>query len=79
MCNEVQIELWGSDPDRYPPRTIVEVDRLNDDDIVEVEGTFHNPAKVQWMGRGLRWLLDLVFEDVETDDFEERICWCQQL
>jgi 2-iminobutanoate/2-iminopropanoate deaminase len=46
MCNEVQIELWGSDPDGYPPRTIVEVDRLNDDDIVEVEGTFHNPAKV---------------------------------
>jgi 2-iminobutanoate/2-iminopropanoate deaminase len=46
MCNEVQIELWGSDPDRYPPRTIVEVDRLNDDDVVEVEGTFYNPAKV---------------------------------
>ena len=46
MCNEVQIELWGSDPDRYPPRTVVEVDRLDDDDVVEVEGTFYNPVKV---------------------------------
>lgn len=46
MCNQVQIELWGNDPDRYPPRTIVEVDRLNDDDIVEVEGTFFNPKGV---------------------------------
>lgn len=45
MCNEVQIELWGDDPSRYPPRTIVEVDRLNDDDIVEVEGTFYNPKR----------------------------------
>lgn len=44
MCNDVQIALWGSDPSRYPPRTIVEVDRLNDDDIVEVEGTFYIPA-----------------------------------
>lgn len=43
MCNEVQIALWGDDPSKYPPRTIIEVDRLNDDDIVEVEGTFHNP------------------------------------
>ncbi|KAI1742943.1 YjgF-like protein [Xylaria scruposa] len=43
MCNQVQIELWGDDPNKYPPRTIIEVDRLNDDDIVEVEGTF-------WLG-----------------------------
>ncbi|KAI0419505.1 YjgF-like protein [Xylaria grammica] len=43
MCNEVQIELWGDDPNKYPPRTIIEVDRLNEDDIVEVEGTF-------WLG-----------------------------
>lgn len=40
LCNQVQIELWGNDTNKYPPRTIVEVDRLNDDDIVEVEGTF---------------------------------------
>lgn len=40
ICNQVQIELWGNDSNKYPPRTIIEVDRLNDDDIVEVEGTF---------------------------------------
>lgn len=45
MCNEVQIELWGDDASRYPPRSIIEIDRLNDDDIVEVEGTFYNPKK----------------------------------
>ncbi|KAK1505374.1 endoribonuclease L-PSP [Colletotrichum abscissum] len=33
-------ELWGNDPNRQPPRSIIEVQRLNDDDIVEVEGTF---------------------------------------
>lgn len=43
MCNQVQVELWGDDPNTYPPRTIIEVDRLNDDDIVEVEGTFYFP------------------------------------
>ncbi|KAJ2986391.1 hypothetical protein NUW58_g5054 [Xylaria curta] len=43
MCNQVQVELWGDDPNKYPPRTIIEVDRLNEDDIVEVEGTF-------WLG-----------------------------
>ena len=29
----------------YPPRTIVEVTRLNQDDIFEVEGTFFAPQK----------------------------------
>jgi 2-iminobutanoate/2-iminopropanoate deaminase len=38
LVNKVQEQLWGAGP--YPPRTIVEVDRLNQDDIVEVEGTF---------------------------------------
>jgi 2-iminobutanoate/2-iminopropanoate deaminase len=42
MVNEVQAELWGEGP--YPPRTIVEVQRLNQDDIVEVEGTFYAPV-----------------------------------
>jgi 2-iminobutanoate/2-iminopropanoate deaminase len=42
IVNQVQEELWGGDP--YPPRTIVEVSRLNQDDIVEVEGTFYVPA-----------------------------------
>ena len=39
IVNKVQTEFWGQGP--YPPRTIVEVDRLNQDDIVEVEGTFY--------------------------------------
>jgi enamine deaminase RidA (YjgF/YER057c/UK114 family) len=43
LANKVQEELWGKGP--YPPRTIVEVARLNQDDIFEVEGTFYAPAK----------------------------------
>jgi enamine deaminase RidA (YjgF/YER057c/UK114 family) len=43
IVNKVQEQLWGAPP--YPPRTIIEVDRLNQDDIVEVEGTFYAPAK----------------------------------
>ncbi|MEL6249945.1 MAG: RidA family protein [Cyanobacteria bacterium J06648_16] len=41
IVNQIQTELWGEGP--YPPRTIIEVDRLNQDDIVEVEGTFYAP------------------------------------
>lgn len=41
LINKVQGELWGDGP--YPPRSIIEVDRLNQDDIVEVEGTFYAP------------------------------------
>jgi enamine deaminase RidA (YjgF/YER057c/UK114 family) len=43
LVNKVQEELWGTGP--YPPRTIVEVHRLNQDDIFEVEGTFYAPVK----------------------------------
>src|SRR4030081_2623569 len=43
LVNKVQEELWGQGP--YPPRTIIEVQRLNQDDIFEVEGTFYAPAK----------------------------------
>jgi len=43
IVNKVQEQLWGKGP--YPPRTIIEVDRLNQDDIVEVEGTFYAPLK----------------------------------
>src|SRR5258706_12112833 len=42
LVNKIQAELWGQGP--YPPRTIVEVHRLNQDDIVEIEGTFYAPA-----------------------------------
>jgi enamine deaminase RidA (YjgF/YER057c/UK114 family) len=41
IVNEVQAELWPEG--KFPPRTIVEVDRLNQDDIIEVEGTFWAP------------------------------------
>ncbi|MDB5964054.1 MAG: translation initiation inhibitor, partial [Polaromonas sp.] len=41
LANKVQEELWGAGP--YPPRTIVEVQRLNQDDVLEVEGTFYIP------------------------------------
>jgi enamine deaminase RidA (YjgF/YER057c/UK114 family) len=43
LVNKVQEELWGTGP--YPPRTIVEVHRLSQDDIFEVEGTFYAPVK----------------------------------
>jgi 2-iminobutanoate/2-iminopropanoate deaminase len=43
LVNKVQEELWGKGP--YPPRTFVEVRRLSQDDIFEVEGTFYAPAK----------------------------------
>eukprot|EP00977_Amphora_coffeiformis_P006524 scaffold1400_cov175-Amphora_coffeaeformis.AAC.15 len=44
LVNQIQseAEFWGDGP--YPPRTIIEVDRLNQDDIVEVEGTFYAPC-----------------------------------
>ncbi len=41
LVNKVQQELWAGGP--YPPRTIVEVAKLNQDDIFEVEGTFFAP------------------------------------
>ena len=43
LVNKVQEQLWGAGP--YPPRTIIEVHRLNQDDIFEVEGTFYAPVK----------------------------------
>lgn len=43
IVNAVQEEMWAGAP--YPPRTIIEVDRLNQDDIFEVEGTFYAPVE----------------------------------
>ena len=43
IVNKIQEEFWGKGP--YPPRTIIEVQRLNGDDICEVEGTFYAPLK----------------------------------
>ncbi|MDA0787737.1 MAG: RidA family protein [Proteobacteria bacterium] len=42
IVNKVQAELWSGGP--YPPRTILEVSALNQDDIFEVEGTFYAPV-----------------------------------
>ena len=41
IVNKVQEEFWRGGP--YPPRTIVQVAALNQDDIFEVEGTFYAP------------------------------------
>lgn len=41
LVNKVQLELWGGAP--CPPRSIVEVAALNQDDFFEVEGTFYAP------------------------------------
>jgi 2-iminobutanoate/2-iminopropanoate deaminase len=43
IVNRIQEELWAGMP--YPPRTVVEVSRLNQDDIVELEGTFFCPPR----------------------------------
>jgi 2-iminobutanoate/2-iminopropanoate deaminase len=43
LVNQIQQELWGDAP--YPPRSIVEVGRLSQNDIMEVEGTFYCPVQ----------------------------------
>jgi enamine deaminase RidA (YjgF/YER057c/UK114 family) len=43
LVNKVQEQLWSGGP--YPPRTILEISALNQDDIFEVEGTFYAPLK----------------------------------
>jgi enamine deaminase RidA (YjgF/YER057c/UK114 family) len=43
MVDKAQEELWGKPP--YPPRTMVEVQRLFDDDIVEIDSVFYAPPK----------------------------------
>jgi 2-iminobutanoate/2-iminopropanoate deaminase len=43
LVNKVQEEFWAGGP--YPPRTILQVSALNQDDIFEVEGTFYAPIK----------------------------------
>jgi enamine deaminase RidA (YjgF/YER057c/UK114 family) len=43
LVNKVQEEIWAAGP--YPPRTILQVLALNQNDIFEVEGTFYAPQK----------------------------------
>ena len=44
LVNKVQEELWAGGP--YPPRTILQVSGLNQDDIFEVDGTFYVKPEV---------------------------------
>jgi enamine deaminase RidA (YjgF/YER057c/UK114 family) len=43
LVEKVQAELWGKPP--YPPRTMFEVKRLFDDDIIEVDSVFYALTK----------------------------------
>ena len=43
LVEKVQAELWGKGP--YPPRTMLEVRRLFDDDIIEIDSVFYAPQK----------------------------------
>jgi 2-iminobutanoate/2-iminopropanoate deaminase len=43
LVSKVQAELWGKPP--YPPRTMFEVQRLFDDDIVEIDSIFYAPRE----------------------------------
>jgi 2-iminobutanoate/2-iminopropanoate deaminase len=43
MVEKAQAELWGGPP--YPPRTMIEVKRIYDDDIAEVDSVFYAPVK----------------------------------
>jgi 2-iminobutanoate/2-iminopropanoate deaminase len=43
MVDKAQERLWGKPP--YPPRTMVEVQRLFDEDIVEIDSVFYAPVK----------------------------------
>ena len=43
VVHKIQRELWDGEP--FPPCTILEVQRLNQDDIFEVQGTFYAPQK----------------------------------
>jgi len=57
LIEKVQAELWGGPP--YPPRTMVEVRRLFEDDIVEIDSVFYAPSRsdvtmpARASGRGL--------------------------
>jgi enamine deaminase RidA (YjgF/YER057c/UK114 family) len=42
LVSKVQAELWGKPP--YPPRTMFEVQRLFDDDIIEIDSVFYAPT-----------------------------------
>jgi enamine deaminase RidA (YjgF/YER057c/UK114 family) len=43
LVDKAQAELWGKPP--YPPRTLIEVQRLFDDMTVEIDSVFYAPVK----------------------------------
>jgi enamine deaminase RidA (YjgF/YER057c/UK114 family) len=43
IVDKVESELWTSPP--YPPRTLIEVQRLFDGMIVEIDSVFYTPVK----------------------------------
>jgi 2-iminobutanoate/2-iminopropanoate deaminase len=43
MVEKAQAELWDGPP--YPPRTMIEVKRLFDQDIAEIDSVFYAPQK----------------------------------
>jgi 2-iminobutanoate/2-iminopropanoate deaminase len=43
LVEKAQAELWGKPP--YPPRTMIEVQRLFDGMIVEIDSIFYAPVK----------------------------------
>jgi 2-iminobutanoate/2-iminopropanoate deaminase len=43
IVDKVQAEMWGKPP--YPPRTMMEIHRLFDDDFVEIDTVFYAPLK----------------------------------
>ena len=43
LVDKAQAELWGKPP--LPPRTLIEVQRLFDDMIVEIDSVFYAPVK----------------------------------
>ena len=43
MVDKAQAELWSKPP--YPPRTMIEVQRLFNDDIVEIDSVFLRPGE----------------------------------
>ena len=43
LVDKAQAELWGKPP--YPPRTLIEVQRLFDGMVVEIDSVFYAPVK----------------------------------
>jgi enamine deaminase RidA (YjgF/YER057c/UK114 family) len=43
MVEKAQSELWGGPP--YPPRTMIEVKRIYDNDIAEIDSVFYAPRE----------------------------------